>query len=279
MKGYKAFNENLQCRDMQYEIGGTYEHDGEIKVCHSGFHFCKTIADCYRFYSKSNGTRICEVEAIGKIKTDDNIKFCTDKITILSEVENPRDKTNTGTNNSGYCNSGNANSGNYNSGNFNSSNWNSGDRNSGDYNSGHWNSGDYNSGNCNSGDWNSGNWNNGIFNTIDNPKIKIFDEESDWTMEDWQCSEAHYWMSLYPMSPIRWVNFVEMTEDEKKSHPECEITGGFLKEIKVTNKDRQKWWNELEEGAKKAIRSLPNFSAEKFKKCTGINPDEEVTEE
>jgi len=30
MIGYKAFDENLQCRGFQYEVGKEYEIDGEI---------------------------------------------------------------------------------------------------------------------------------------------------------------------------------------------------------------------------------------------------------
>jgi hypothetical protein len=109
---------------------------------------------------------------------------------------------------------------------------------------------------------------------MNNPKIKIFDEESNWTIDDWLSSEAHYWMLQCPISRTYWIKFARMTKDEKEAHPECEITGGFFKEVKLTDEDRQKWWNELGEEPKKIIRSLPNFSAEKFKKCTGINPDE-----
>ena len=82
MKGYKAFDKDLKCRDFQYEIGQTYEIDGEIECCERGFHFCLNIADCYKFYKESEDTRICEVEAIGEIKTEDDIKYCTNKIKI-----------------------------------------------------------------------------------------------------------------------------------------------------------------------------------------------------
>lgn len=160
MRGYKAFDQNLRCRGFQYEIGQTYEIDEEIVCCMRGFHFCKDLADCYRYYLKSKDTKICEVEAVGEIKTDDNIKYCTNKIKILSEVKNPREKSNVNTSSSGYCNSGSWNSGDNNSG-----SWNSGDRNSGDRNSGRRNSGDSNKGNYNSGDYNSGGWNSGIRNT------------------------------------------------------------------------------------------------------------------
>ena len=177
MKGYKAFDKDLKCRDFQYEIGQTYEMDGDIECCKRGFHFCETIADCYNFYDMSDDTRICEVEAIGEIKTDANSKdskYCTNKIKILSEVKNPRIKSNAHTSSTGYCNSGNNNSGNNNSGNKNSGDRNTGNNNSGNgnigdcnvgyYNNGDWNVGDNNKGSRNSGDWNIGRYNSGIMN-------------------------------------------------------------------------------------------------------------------
>jgi hypothetical protein len=32
MIGYKAFDSNLMCKGFQYEIGKTYEFDGDIKL-------------------------------------------------------------------------------------------------------------------------------------------------------------------------------------------------------------------------------------------------------
>ena len=315
MKGYKAFNSDLTCRGFTYEIGKTYVHDGDIVPCESGFHFCKTIADCYSFYKMSNKTRICKVKAIGNIKTDDGIKYCTDKIVILSEVKNPKLKSNTsacnsgyrnsgnynsGCGNSGYRNSGNMNSGDYNTGNFNSSNYNtsdynsgcgnsgnynsgncnsgkrnSGDRNSGsknagDYNSGDRNTGDYNSGDYNTGDWNSGNFNSGIFNTEKNPTIKIFDKESDWTINYWIQSKAYRIMRCCPYSYSCFIFEKNMTDEEKESHPEYKTIGGFTKIFEVSEDDRQKWWDSLREDEKQAVKELPNFDPIKFKECTGI---------
>ncbi len=177
MKGYKAFNNDLTCRGMQYEIGKEYVFDGEPIPRRQGFHFCETIADCYEFYPMSDDTRICEVEATGEI-AEDGVKRVTNVIKILAEItcDNLR-KGNTGTSNSGYSNSGDSNSGNRNSGNSNSGNrnsgysnsgdWNSGNSNSGYSNSGDRNSGDRNSGDRNSGDRNSGDWNSGYRNSGD----------------------------------------------------------------------------------------------------------------
>ena len=93
MKGYKAFKKDLKCRNFQYEIGNIYELDGEPVICEYGFHFCLNIADCYQFYEMSDDTRICEIEALGKIVTDtDSIKYCTNKIKIIREIKNDSEK-------------------------------------------------------------------------------------------------------------------------------------------------------------------------------------------
>ena len=228
MKGYKAFNKDLTCRDFQYEIGKTYEMDKKPIICKKGFHFCQNISDCYEYYEMTDYTRICEVEALGDIvSAKDNSKYCTNKIKIVAEITDVNMKNgNTGKSNSGYRNSGDRNSGDYNSGNRNSGDWNSGYRNSGDWNSGNWNlgyrnsgnwnSGNWNSGNRNSGDWtsgyrNSGDWNignyhAGCFNTKLNPKIKLFDKNSGWTIGDWYNSQAYQIMRTCPYTYSEWVS-------------------------------------------------------------------------
>ena len=107
MRGFKAFTENLTCRGMQYQVGSTYEFDGEPIPCKQGFHFCKSIAECYMFYGMSDNTRICVVDAIGDIKTDDNIKFCTNKITVIEEITDEwKRKGNSNASSTGYSNTG-----------------------------------------------------------------------------------------------------------------------------------------------------------------------------
>lgn len=86
MRGFKAFNKDLTCRGFRYEIGHTYEFDGKPIPDKQGFHFCKSIADCYKYYSRTFDTRICVVAAIGDISTDDDINYCTNKIVILEEI-------------------------------------------------------------------------------------------------------------------------------------------------------------------------------------------------
>ena len=266
MIGYKAFNKDLTCRGFQYEIGQTYIMDESPVPCERGFHFCKSIVETYNYYEMSDNTRICKIEALGEVQTDDNIKYCTNNIKILEEItEDWERKGNSNSTNSGYCNSGNWNSGDWNSG-----NWNSGDMNSGNRNSGDRNSGYRNSGNRNSGDWNSGNRNSGLFNTEKNPKIKIFDKDSDWTFEDWIESDARDIMNSCPCTYSDFINESDMTEEEKENHPEYKTTGGYVKTFVVTKEDKEKWWNDLSEADKNVIRALPNFDFDKFRQCVGF---------
>ena len=82
--GYKGFNDDMTCRDFQYEVGQTYEIDGEIKPCSRGFHFCRKMADVFNYYG-GESCRYAEVEALGKV-ADDGSKSVTDKLCIVREL-------------------------------------------------------------------------------------------------------------------------------------------------------------------------------------------------
>ena len=187
-------------------------------------------------------------------------------------------KRNIGNCNSGYRNSGNYNSGGQNTGECNSGAWNSGYRNSGNYNSGSYNSGHHNSGNRNSGNYNSGNHNSGDWNSTDfssgcfnteEQKIMMFNKPSGWTYRDWLNSDARLLLTRIQKNAVEWIKSSGMTEEEKKAHPEHEVTGGYLKTL--DEKDcGQNWWDSLNDDEKDIIKSLPNFDAEIFEKCTGV---------
>ena len=173
MIGYKAFDENLQCRGFQFEVGKTYETGKtkeELKLCtDTVFHFCRELNKIeYTSNYVISRSRVCEVIAEGDVVTDGD-KYGTNKLFILREIPHEEldkyNNMNSGDYNSGHCNSGDWNSGNWNSGSRNSGNRNSGNCNSGNCNSGHCNSGDWNSGNRNSGNRNSGNRNSGNWNS------------------------------------------------------------------------------------------------------------------
>lgn len=95
MKGYKAFYYDLSCMPrlghvFQYEIGKEYTlpKTEQLTMCRSGFHFCKELASVYTWYPESIWTRVCEVEALGKVSSSmTGMKHCTDHIRIVRELE------------------------------------------------------------------------------------------------------------------------------------------------------------------------------------------------
>ena len=295
MIGYKAFDENLQCRGFQFEVGKTYETGRakeDLRLCSDTvFHFCREL---HRIENVSNycisKSRVCEVIAEGDVVTDGD-KFGTNKLFILREI--PREELNeynnwnsgscnsgnwnSGSWNSGNCNSGSWNSGNCNSGNWNSGNWNSGSCNSGGWNSGNWNSGSCNSGNwnsgdCNSGGWNSGNWNSGYFNS-DSPLVRIFNKETNIPLDDIDFPSFLYFNLTV------WVSHDTATEEEKEAHKtEIETCGGFLKTLSYKEAFRIAWNKASKEEHKKLLK-LPNWNNEIFKDISGIDAEDEIAKE
>ena len=84
---YKGFNQSLQCRGFQYEIGNTYTHEGDVKSCHSGFHACEHPLDVFGYYPPS-GSRFAVVELSGKTDGDSSdIKLAAATITIKAEIQ------------------------------------------------------------------------------------------------------------------------------------------------------------------------------------------------
>ena len=277
--GYKIFNPDWTCRGKAYTCPGTFEEDVDPIVCESGMHFCKKAIDCFNYYSFDPRNHIAEVIAHGTV-VGYNDKCCTNKLEIVREISWTEllelvnvGEGNTGIGNSGYFNSGYYNCGSRNGGYYNSGCWNSGNYNSGYYNSGSANSGYYNSGDYNSGDWNIGNYNNGCFNTAAAAgKIYLFNKPSDWTFKDWLSSKARRIMGYVPKN-LTWVEFDQMTDEEKKVYPTAESTNGYLRKIPDDELAviRNEWWAGLSPDNKDEILKLPNFDAKIFKKVTMID--------
>ncbi|EGT4628440.1 hypothetical protein DFW32_02180 [Clostridioides difficile] len=268
IEGYKVFNPDWTCRNFKYEVGKTYEHDGDIEVCEAGFHFCQKVIDCFNYYYFDNKNKVAKIEAIGLIKTDGD-KSVTNKITIVKEIEWEEllNIVNIGNNNIGYGNTGDYNTGSYNTGDYNIENCNTGYRNEGCCNEGCWNTGNYNIGNCNSGDWNIGDYNSGVFCT-DVPKIRMFNKETDLTYEDWINSEARNILKRNSYL-TKWIHIDDMTEEEKENNPGYEINNGYLK-VFTFEEMCKNMWNNLTDEEKKIIIDIPNFDADIFKEITGI---------
>lgn len=86
MKAYKGFDKNLQCRGLQYEIGGTQEVD-KVKLCNQGLHACEAPLDVFSYYAPGEGSRYCEVEMDGvSDERGDDSKRVAKKLAVGAEI-------------------------------------------------------------------------------------------------------------------------------------------------------------------------------------------------
>jgi hypothetical protein len=252
IKAYKAFNSDLTCKDFQYEVGKEYHHKGKLELCKSGFHVCPKLIDCFSFYPfNETKTRVAEVLVWGKVKYEDaGVKLCASNIKVVRELAWSEVLL--------MCNSGN-----YNTGYGNSGNW----------NSGNWNSGNTNSGNRNSGNWNSGDWNSGYLNTSAQKYCFIFNKPVEKSV----LAQIEFPSFMF-FALTEWVPARNMSQVEKKRHPEYVTTGGYLKKYayktafrKSFKKARRKpdWPKQ-----RQMLLDLPNFDAKIFEEISGITPEE-----
>jgi hypothetical protein len=64
----------------------------------------------------------------------------------------------------------------------------------------------------------------------------------------------------------------EMTDNEKLAHPEHATIGGYLKNYNLKLQEAFPLaWQKMSDEKKAKWLSLPNFDAEKFLKCTGVD--------
>ena len=84
---YKGFDENMQCRGFQYEVGKEYKMGGNIKCCERGFHACESPMEVWDYYDMLT-SRFAKVEQSGKIeKEEDSTKVCSSRIKIKAELK------------------------------------------------------------------------------------------------------------------------------------------------------------------------------------------------
>ena len=86
---YKGFDQDLKCRDFQYEVGKTYKHEGDVGACSSGFHGCENPFDVWSYYPPAE-SRFCEATQGGELsRHDGDSKVASAEITITAELTFP----------------------------------------------------------------------------------------------------------------------------------------------------------------------------------------------
>ena len=86
---FKGFDQNFQCRGFQYEIGKTYEHDGAVTVCASGFHACQSPLDIFDYYAPGLSRYASVTQSGEHAFHDDDSKVVSAKIKIEAELKLP----------------------------------------------------------------------------------------------------------------------------------------------------------------------------------------------
>ena len=89
MKVYKATDENMKCRGLQYELGKTVE-EPVADLCSKGLHACTSPLDVLRYYEPGKGSRYfsADAEAVSDKKSDDSKIVCK-KLTLEAEIGIP----------------------------------------------------------------------------------------------------------------------------------------------------------------------------------------------
>lgn len=68
MQGYKVTNPDYTCRDYKFEVGKEYKIEGDLKICHNGFHFCEKATSCFEYYKFNPENKVFEIETVREFK-------------------------------------------------------------------------------------------------------------------------------------------------------------------------------------------------------------------
>ena len=88
MKGFKGFDKDLKCRDLQYEVGKEAAVDGDIELCKRGIHFCENPHDIFSHYAPGENNRfaVVEAEGVSEERIDNDSKRVCKRLTVKAEI-------------------------------------------------------------------------------------------------------------------------------------------------------------------------------------------------
>ena len=93
MVGYKVFTPEWtavcgkggRANPFQYHVGEVYEQEEPPIARRTGFHFCKNLTDCFRYYEVKVRNRIAELEILGEVSVSGDA-CATNKMRIVREI-------------------------------------------------------------------------------------------------------------------------------------------------------------------------------------------------
>ena len=84
---YKGFDANWRCRGYQFEVGETYEHEGDVEACVSGFHACEYPLHVLRYYKPSSSV-FAVVQQSGTLSRNGvDSKIASSKLRITAQID------------------------------------------------------------------------------------------------------------------------------------------------------------------------------------------------
>ena len=83
---YKGFDMDWKCRGMQYALGETFEHKGEVAACSGGLHACEDPLHVLRYYRPAT-SKFAIVEQSGTLsRHDEDSKVASSRLTVRAEL-------------------------------------------------------------------------------------------------------------------------------------------------------------------------------------------------
>ena len=94
MKAYKGFHKdedgNLVCNGFVFKEGETYTHDGDVKLCNSGFHACEAPLDCFGYYQPSDSEfHEVDLDGVSDEKSNEDTKRVAKSIKVGAKLDIP----------------------------------------------------------------------------------------------------------------------------------------------------------------------------------------------
>lgn len=87
MKAYKGLDQNLKCRNFQFEVGKEYQ-ENEANICECGFHACEYPLDVFSYYPPAD-SRYCKVDLDANEQKKGDSKRVGKHIKIFAEIGLP----------------------------------------------------------------------------------------------------------------------------------------------------------------------------------------------